>query len=143
MLILALDPGEHSGWCLMDQAGNPHRMGTAKGAELYAVLEKEKDVIDTIVCESYRVFSHKLNAHAQSDLKTSRMIGAVEHFSSTHKIKLVMQPPTIKKAGYGWLRITPPSKHSESHVYDAFAHGFYYCVRQGTAKIKTAKDVGK
>lgn len=79
--LLALDPGHTTGWSLFVD-GKLERSGQVKSLE-EGWRSLDSLFIDTnptaVVFENYRVYEHKLSRHANSEVYTLRLIGAIEY----------------------------------------------------------------
>lgn len=133
MKILSLDPGNNTGWCLLDT--NEKRVvqefGTTRTeTEFYQLLEEMDDRFEelTVVCEDYINRPPKAGGfdHTWDKGFTHRMIGAVKHWSWQNKFKLVLQQPMIKPAMYGLLGMEYKKGRKDIHHLDAIVHGFKY-----------------
>lgn len=134
---LAIDPGKANGLCGYDVKYYMVFMLTVHEEDIVTVLNLFEKV-DTCITEGYRVFPHKAKQHVYSDLATPRVIGRVEYWAETNKVKLVKQASSIKPTGYAWAGLKPPPKSDpHNHVMDANIHFIYWAVKNG--KIKAAQ----
>lgn len=129
---LSIDPGESSGICGYDERCHlVMPMWTISDRDVVKFINTFK-YVTTCICESYRVYNGKQNAHVYSDLKTTRVIGRIEYWTEINKIKLVMQPAKDKATGYKFQGIKPPPKSNPAnHEMDANSHFMYFAVRNG------------
>jgi hypothetical protein len=92
--ILALDPGETTGWCTLELKASdsplasraevrPHycagQIVTNPIEQATPLLTKlfEEQKPDHIVCEDYRVYSWKTKSHSWEELHTPQLIGSI------------------------------------------------------------------
>lgn len=143
-MILAVDPGETSGWAVLDGFGNTLGFGQGNERALHTFLSSFEDTYgaepSTVIIESYKVLptAKSLKANVGSKLITSQVIGMVRGFCLGWNCTVIMQNPQDKNIGYKWMGLKPPSNHAESHQTDALAHGYYYLVKTGAVKVQIA-----
>lgn len=143
--ILSVDPGETSGWALLQKNGNCKQMGQLAFEPMMEFINNlVPEGIAVIVIEDFVVFRRKAQAQTGSRHKTVQIIGALKSYALRHNIPVVMQGADIKKIAEKWSQIKPPADHAQSHQIDAFNHGFYYLVKNHYAKTalerKQARD---
>lgn len=123
--LAAFDPGESTGWVVLDKEGNVLATGIARGREkLYEVLEKIGEPPEVVVIEEFTLFQHKSKQQSGSKMETTRVIGVIEAWA--RKSKVVFQRPNIKPIAEMWTGHKPSSNHKNSHHIDALNHGMYY-----------------
>jgi len=129
--LLALDPGETTGWAVFKR-GELVESGQlpCEGAGGFLTLANLIDYVkpSIVVCEAYRVYSHKRDEHVWSDLYTVRLIGSVElscirkcihlYFQMASTAKGFCKDEKLKQWGY--------YKRGERHARDAIRHGCYW-----------------
>lgn len=129
--LLVLDPGHTTGWSVfedgkMTAAGqlDNYNQGWGSVAKLFA------DVNPTMVLyENYRVYSHKLERHSNSEVYTVRLIGVLEflceviygimHYNQmAHQAKGFVSDEKLK----AWNMYQVGQKHAR----DSIRHGCYF-----------------
>lgn len=135
--LLAVDPGEGTGWVILTKQGMSLDAGiTRTREELYDWLDTVPTNIEVVVMEDYRVFNHKAVAHAGSKLETARVIGVIEEWAHRHKATLVLQPANILPIAKLWTGIKPKGAHKDQHHISAILHGLYYLQKEGYVQPK-------
>lgn len=135
--FLAIDPGTSNGVCLYDARYYLVSMMTVHAEDLDEFIEQFEQ-LDTIICEDYKVYRHKANAHVFSDLQTPRAIGGIESFCRRKKVKLVKQLASNKPTGYAFLGKKPlPKSDPKNHQMDAHVHFIFWAVKNNLIDIKT------
>jgi hypothetical protein len=134
---VALDPGETTGWAVFDEFGSLITMGQFKldqQTEILTELISNTPNLKVVICEDYRNHGFA-GARAQkrwSRNQTSKNIGKIELLAELRNVPYVLQQNTVKAVGYAWGGLDgPPSNHSISHQYDAYAHGIYWLQSNG------------
>ncbi len=131
--LLALDPGETTGWAWFDK-GTLERAGQLTCVGSKGFLEVANNLCtfnpSIVICEDYRVYSHKSEQHIGSTLYTPRLIGAVEFICADAAVpkpvylqmagtaKGFCSDAKLKEWGF-WSR-------GERHARDAIRHGCYW-----------------
>lgn len=141
-IYLALDPGEASGWATFNSVGSLLRVGTTFSMEEFFTLIRKYVYelgVKTVICENYRIFDFKLNAHSYKEVPTIRRIGAVEYVCNQCHTELVFQSTDNRDMGYMWGGIKKAKDKAMSHPLDAYAHGVYYLQRQGIRTPQQAR----
>lgn len=136
--ILAVDPGDTTGWATLTYEGGHlilwDQVAASGFVDKFMELIKEYGHPVVIVYEDFIVFKRAAAKQAGSRMFASQVIGALKTLSKMTGIPLESQSPDKKDLGAKGSGRKAPSRHSESHKYDAFNHGFYYL-----CKIKKAK----
>lgn len=134
---VAIDPGETTGWAAFDENGNLINMGQFKlvaQTQVLTELISNTPNLKAVICEDYRNHGFA-GARAQkrwSRNQTSKNIGKIELVAELRGVPCHLQPNTVKATGYAWGGLDgPPSNHSISHQYDAYAHGVYWLQSNG------------
>lgn len=126
--VLAFDPGETTGWCVFEE-GELKDFGQLTDTPVVeALIRLHKP--DVIVCEDYRVYAWRTNDHSWADLKTPKLIGAIDYLASSLDIKIVYQMAGMAKGfckdsklkEWKFWEQTRQLKHSR----DAIRHACYY-----------------
>ena len=135
---LAIDPGETTGWASFNAKGNLLGLGQVSQKELKRFLfDNIPPELKGVIVEDYR--NHAWNRQKNwSRNQTSKNIGMIEMACELSKVPIHLQSNTVKAIGYKWGGIEPPTNHSISHQYDAYAHGVYYLQLNGIRPIGKA-----
>lgn len=131
--LLALDPGETTGWALFASAKLTQH-GEIAGSNLEVMIQVA-DLIRrfmprAVVCEGYRIYSWKKDQHTWSDLFTPRLIGVIEYVcaSNSPTVPLYFQMAGTAK-GFctdDKLKQWHYYKAGQKHARDAIRHGCYW-----------------
>lgn len=132
--LLAVDPGETSGWAVFSPEGQPLGFGQVRGREALYDLLQEIGPVKVVVCEDYRLFGHKAIQQSGSKMETVRVIGAIDSWAHQFGVKPFMQPSSIKSIAVKWSGLKPIGSHDNSHHVDAYNHGYYYLQKNGIIK---------
>lgn len=129
--ILALDPGETTGWATFVDGELQKSGEVGQNDSLMDVMRLiDREQPTTIVVEAYRIYSWKADTHSWSDLFTPRLIGAIELKCIQNKIPMYTEMAqgaknfcTNKKLkSWGYY------KKGARHARDAIRHGCYWLV---------------
>lgn len=127
MRVLAIDPGKTSGIALFK---NSKIIETLEADEDYLLnyITYFVDEIDVVVVEKFLHYPWKKN-YVVHPYYTAELIGKIKLKASMYKIRVVMQPASIKKVVNDEVlkhfKLTKYLKGS-SHIKDAIRHGLYY-----------------
>lgn len=148
--VLALDPGETTG---MAAFRGSHRLVATQlqGHTVPAIFRQIRTALnfyhpDAVVMEDYRVYSWKTRDHANSDMFTSRLIGAVECLCEDLQVPLKKQMAGIAKGFCTDDKLRMWDLYAGGrHSRDATRHAVYYLLfdhahvhkRQGEGNGKT------
>lgn len=129
--VLALDPGETTGWALFHGGGLVGwGQETCEGTAGYKQVSNliATCAPKTVICENYRVYGSKRDQHVGSDLYTVRLIGAIEHECMQRNIPCYFQMAAIGK-GFSTdtkLKMWGYWKQGQRHSRDAIRHGCHW-----------------
>ncbi|MNW46053.1 hypothetical protein D3C74_233310 [compost metagenome] len=129
--LLCLDPGETTGWSVFEN-GKLTAWGQAKTlANGWSEIDKLfTDVKPTMVIyENYRVYSHKLSRHENSEVYTLRLVGVIEFLCEVmwnilyynqmaHQAKGFVSDDKLKQWGM--------YQTGQKHARDSIRHGIYF-----------------
>lgn len=133
--ILALDPGNHTGWCYRQPDGK------LQGGTLPECHEDVFDLIimlrpDVVIYESFKLYPGKAQSLAWNSFYPCEVIGVIKlACASDITITLIEQAPSVKKyAGpfqEDFQELADRSKKKDKHwltehVKDAYQHLRYY-----------------
>ena len=136
--ILAVDPGDTTGWALFVDA-TLKECGHVGGN--FATLEKLIHAArpDVLVIEEYRIYGWRAKQHSWSDVPTLRLIGGMQMLAQQMGLPVVMQTAQQAK-GFSRdekLRSWNFYQVGKKHANDAIRHACYY-VLFGTKPQPTA-----
>ena len=143
-VVLGVDPGHTTGWCLTSEKGVVLDKDQTKGnnessdylTDLFVRFPEYNYEFTAIVMEDYKIFAHKAKQHIGSRVPAAQIIGIVEHEARQRDIKLVKQPSSILVTAQKLTNVKMPSDHSKSHWVSAFLHAAHYLIKEG--KMLTA-----
>lgn len=131
--VLALDPGETTGWAFFNKAVLK-ATGELKATDIGTVVPQLENLFkllqpQVLVVEDYRIYSWKTKQHAFSDVFTLRLIGCIETLAVQNQIPLYKQSAQVAK------NFCTDSKLQEwdiyvtgNHIRDAVRHGAYFLI---------------
>lgn len=138
--LLALDPGETTGYAIFHNC----ELVEASSFETYKegqinwqnLIEHVGAVAyDEVVCENYRIYSHKLSRHSFSEVPTLRIIGGIEllchqedmsiHYQMAATVKGFMTDKKLQEWGFFG---------TNKHARDAIRHGAYHLLFKNRRK---------
>ena len=139
--ILALDPGEHTGWCYQDPTGDIVG-GTApknhvEVAQLIRLLRP-----NIVVKERFNLYPQMAKSLAWNSFYPCEVIGVIRYLCMYWDTPLVEQAPSIKKYFGGfqsdWDMLKTNAKEKgfdvTEHTKDAYQH-YRYFLRNGAKKF--------
>lgn len=132
--LLAIDPGESTGWATYSATGEFINAGICRSREEVYTMLKEVGPVAKVVIEDYRLYSHKAVQQSGSRLETVRVIGAIESWAAINGSEVILQAASIKKIAEKWSGIKPKGDHKNLHHIDAMLHGHYYLQRTEVIK---------
>ena len=124
--ILAIDPGDMTGWCTMTLKGEIIEWENLTQEDFQEKLTALQDAPSVIIYEDFKLFGHKAKQQTGSRFVASQIIGVLKYYGSVRRIPLVVQIPANKDTGAKWSGLRPTGQHNVSHKYDAYNHGFFY-----------------
>lgn len=150
--IIGIDPGGTTGVSAWNIGGEAEiqmihwdQIKTAEMPEAAATMADFLNVAlpDLIVMEEYRIYNWKTRSHANSDVHTLRLIGAIQYIAHERRIPIVLQGAGEGK-GFctdeklqAWGLYKPARRHSNDairHVahYLLFGKDLFYVPRRHT-----------
>jgi hypothetical protein len=148
MRVLSVDPGETTGFVIVDVNTEPLFTGVYGGEwkgldDLYYLVTHRNMVVgvDVVVIEKYVVYPNRLKTHIGDSLLTAQMIGAVKYVCQAHDInEVIEQPASMAKQRWPNRRIRKyfnlPRGWSR-HIIDALRH--FLTALEVTYKIKPSQ----
>lgn len=128
--LLCLDPGETTGYALFEN-GKPTVVEQARTVDNWLVIGRLFANIGPtmVIYENYRVYEHKLQRHANSEVFTLRLVGVIEYLCDVihviprynqmaHQAKGFVTDDKLK----AWNFYQPAKRHGR----DAIRHGCYF-----------------
>lgn len=133
MRILALDPGNHTGWVLYDTDTKLISGGTL--GESFSKVYELCTSADLIVYESFNLYPGMARSLAWNEFYPCQVIGVIKLACEQCSIKAVKQSPSVKKFA-GDLnslfdKLKKNSPNVTEHTKDAFLHLKYYLIQEG------------
>jgi hypothetical protein len=133
-VLVALDPGQTTGYAIfhgdqLKEAGQLNTKTIEIGLQaLENLLLKHRP--DFVVYEAYRVYQHKTEDHANSDLHTSQFIGCIKVLCLQKGIKFHNQMASVAKqfCTDDKLRTWSLWAKGQKHARDAIRHGIYFLI---------------
>lgn len=89
-----------------------------------------------IIVEDYRLFSHKAQQQAGSDMEASRVIGTLETFAIMWNVPITKQPSSILSVAVIQSGIKMTGDHASSHWKSAYNHGYYWLLKNNIIKSR-------
>lgn len=128
--LLAIDPGETVGyaWFGLEKydlqiANQVEAKGFIEKLELWAGNGGFK-----VVIEDYRIRQDTVSANLGKELKTAKLLGAIEHILEREEVPYEYQPAGIGKYFFDRKRMEDMEvwQVGKVHARDAIRHGLYY-----------------
>lgn len=156
MKLLAIDPGETTGYATLDltgMSGKPLSNGQMPYGQIEGLRSLSrflytlgKDEFDVIVIEGYTVLPTKVAANIGSTLETVQAVGVCKSFAYVSNTEFHISSPTKNPIYAKWSGMNPSKmgSHSKTHWVYAYNHGYGYMVEKGlinTVAKEKAKDV--
>lgn len=146
--LLALDPGETTGWSIWDSHDNAsryemHSCGQlptwdkeAQAGTMFPIIPAVQGFakfiegldIDQVIMEVYRVYEWKADSHSWSDVPTLRIIGVIETILHQHNIPYWFQTAQVAKnfATDDRLKEWGFYQRGQRHSRDSMRHALYF-----------------
>lgn len=129
MRILAIDPGDTTGWCYIENPDTILGYGNLKYADLIEFIgdwDYAERPIDVMLVEDYIIFD-KRRVRFGDRQKTTRALGAIEVAARINRIRLVKQDSKVLPTAVKLTGIDPyKGKHKDTHWAFAYTHAAYY-----------------
>lgn len=138
MKILALDPGNHTGWVAYDTNTKALMGGTI--GETFLGVWKPLCKADVIVYETFNLYPGAAKHLTRNEFYPCQVIGVIRLFGEINKdVKLIKQSPSVKKFAGGLDEVWEKAKQTSElvgytvseHTKDAFLHLKYYLIQEG------------
>jgi hypothetical protein len=147
--ILAIDPGKHVGWSIIDSDCSPKviEFGTTTGdSNWFQLLDAGKfNDVDQVVMEDYKIRPSDLQkgwGHEWNNGPALQIIGAVKFWAYEYSIPVHMQQPSILPSAAGLTGIPYEKGKKKVHHMMAMLHGLYWLVKQGICKAPEVRVNG-
>lgn len=143
--ILAVDPGDTSGWVRLNTLDRSFRIGMWHG-ELEPGKEVNKQPPNIIVCENYLIRPPHMTrgkqwTHNWNKGSTMRIIGSLQTVAGLHDCQFELQEPSIKPVGYGWAGLNYVKGKQGTHIQDAAAHLAFFLHKKLKVGIDTIRSL--
>ena len=133
--IMALDPGESTGWVFIN-TDDKLSGGTAPKNHLEVVKLLDKYQPEVVIIERFNLYPGMAKSLAWNSFYPCEVIGVIKCYCMQKGIEIVEQAPSIKKyAGElkeDWVQLKREVRTTE-HTKDAYQHLKYY-LRNGGKK---------
>lgn len=133
LTILALDPGNTTGWAVfkdskLQDSGHLETVdATITAAEIDKLLTTHTPAI--VIIEEYRVYAWKVKQHAWSDLPTARLIGGIDIICAIKGIPVCMQSAQQAKGFCTDDKLKAWDYYAVGrHARDAVRHGCFWLI---------------
>lgn len=134
MKILAVDPGEDTGYSVWDGEhfidGGTEKLWTFADLVWYGQEDKQSLFykIEVIVCEDFRIYPWAAKDLAWDQVRTARLIGALTFMARVKGWEFVLQPAKIKERAeaLGAEEFFRSPLHENRHFNDSCRHSWYY-----------------
>lgn len=139
--IIAFDPGETVGVCILAENGDVQHFQQVKINDLTQLLKSLKaEKLDKVILEKYVIFRSQAKKHIGSDGKTMQCIGRIKTWAELNDLEVIEQPANILPMAQKKTQVKIPSDHSVSHQVSAYLHGAWYLMGQGTMLSALQKE---
>ena len=131
MIVLAIDPGETSGWCRVNTTA-----GSIEGGSfpLWEGLRKpcgdgHKIVIppDVMVVERFMLYPWIAKRLKWAKLETVEVIGVIKYLAELNEVPVVMQSARAGKS----VQLAKKPEGFDKHACDALRHALVFLKREG------------
>lgn len=127
-MILAIDPGETSGWATFGDEGEYHIRGQLSFDGMLDSLSKVEEVTRFVI----ETYTHDPGRQKRgSTFKTVQIIGAIKLRALQLGAEVEMVSREAKTMGAIYTGEEPPKNHKLSHQVDAKNIGVYWLVTEG------------
>lgn len=140
--LLALDPGQTTGWSIWTHQDHQTELVRQGQASTWPMTDAVKSLNDLVgmaqrveakgplllVFEAYNVYAHKLQQHTHSDVPTLRVIGVIETLCTQAGVEYFTQTAQVAKAFStdGNLKSWGYYQRGQRHARDSVRHGTYF-----------------
>jgi len=133
MVIMSIDPGGTTGWCVVQLPGFVATAGQCRSAvELIDVLDQHKPQV--VVSEAFRLYPWRARNLSWNSMPAAEIIGAVKTWCDKNSIEYCEQPASSRQmVSKEWLQSSGlwTLTKGKPHARDAARHLLYYCVSKG------------
>jgi len=128
--LLALDPGETTGWCLFEtlQLKETGQFTVNTPLDFDRLIGKYEPQV--IVAENYRVYASQAKRHVGSEVPTVQYLGVIKFVAEQRGIPLHLQMAFAAKGFMtdSRLRALRVLQTNRRHSNDAIRHAMYWLV---------------
>ena len=157
--VIGFDPGETTGWAVLDNNGKMLTGGNVKSIEWEGIGKKKKasisadllDLLDTlkaneyemVVIEEYRVQQGKQMMHTGKPVVTEQIVGILKAWAIRGRSRIMLYRNTDKKIQQMHSQQKPHGAHSGSHYVDAYNHAWWWLFQNKyvSSKLQQMKGV--
>lgn len=133
--VLSFDPGETTGWALLDKGELVECGQTLMDQFSFSQCDDLDTLIvdsgaDVVVYESYRVYGWKADDHKWSEVHTAQVIGAIRQICVMNRIPYVKQTAQHAKnfCTDDKLKLWKLWQKGQRHARDAIRHASYFYI---------------
>ena len=153
--VIGFDPGETTGWAILDQdgkmlnGGNVRSVdGKGRDAGIHPDLADLLDSLDSgefrqVIIESYVVLPGKQMAHTGRPVLTEQIVGVLKLWAARHRIKVTTYPSSKKSIQQKHSGFKPTGAHKDTHYVDAYNHAWWWLFtnKYVSSKLQISKGV--
>lgn len=136
-MYLAFDPGETLGYAKWLDNGQLVEAGQANQEELHELLERiapDPTEVKHVIIEDYVLWAKLARQQAGSKMPAAQGKGMLKFWCKQNDIPFTMQKSDILPTAQKISQQRIPSRHSISHQFVAYNHGFFWLHKNGIVK---------
>lgn len=131
MIICAIDPGEHTGYAIMESGGKVLEKGVVELPDLPVFLSTLPGrSVSVIIYEGFRLYRHLADRQSGSNIPASRAIGTIHGFAYFNQLRTVEQQPDARLMGAKYAQYVVRKGHMADDI-SAWLHGVFYLKQIG------------
>lgn len=128
MKVIGFDPGETTGFAILDQDGELLDFGQLKSME---ALIEHLDRLDPtqfkqVIIEAYRILPGKQMMHTGRPVVTEQIVGMIKAWAIRKKVGVTTYWSSDKPIQQKHSGVKPTGAHSKSHWVDAYNHAWWW-----------------
>lgn len=148
MIIMAIDPGGTTGWCVIETPFNLLAADQFRNSNHIITIEMllDKYKPDVVVVESFHLYPWMAKTFTFQQLPVAELIGKIEYVVTKRGIVLHKQPASARKIiKRKVLEATGIAKHlrGKQHARDAVMHALAYSLKKNPSEFACALEVYK
>jgi len=147
MIVLAIDPGETTGFVLAEVVTDDRitikESGDWSGLGAFIANMDLFAGVDVCVCEDYKIRPNRANTHIGDPLYAAQEIGRVKLMATLKGAQVVLQSASSAKQLWPGQRLdhyVNIATLKSRHTIDALRHLFTYAERQGLYRFVKAAE---